>query len=85
MRAFIFPWQGSQAGGMGKPLADAFAPAREVFQEVDEALSQHLSRLMWEGPESDLVLTENAQPAIMAASLAAIKPADPRLLPVSST
>jgi [acyl-carrier-protein] S-malonyltransferase len=73
MRAFIFPGQGSQAVGMGKPLADAFAPAREVFQEVDEALSQHLSRLMWEGPESDLVLTENAQPAIMAASLAAIR------------
>ena len=73
MRAFIFPGQGSQAVGMGKALADAFAPAREVFQEVDEALSQHLSRLMWEGPESDLVLTENAQPAIMAASLAAIR------------
>jgi len=73
MRAFIFPGQGSQAVGMGKVLADAFAPAREVFQEVDEALSQHLSRLMWEGPESDLVLTENAQPAIMAASLAAIR------------
>jgi [acyl-carrier-protein] S-malonyltransferase len=72
-RAFIFPGQGSQAVGMGKALADAFAPAREVFQEVDEALSQRLSRLMWEGPESDLVLTENAQPAIMAASLAVIR------------
>ncbi|HZQ39293.1 MAG TPA: ACP S-malonyltransferase, partial [Rhizomicrobium sp.] len=58
---------------MGKPLADAFIPAREVFQEVDDALSQKLSRLMWEGPESDLTLTENAQPAIMALSLAIIR------------
>ena len=58
---------------MGKALADAFAPAREVFQEVDDALSQRLSKLMWEGPESDLVLTENAQPAIMAASIAVIR------------
>ncbi|GAA0543168.1 [acyl-carrier-protein] S-malonyltransferase [Rhizomicrobium palustre] len=72
-RAFIFPGQGSQAVGMGKALAEAFAPAREVFQEVDEALSQHLSKLMWEGPESDLVLTENAQPAIMAASIAVLR------------
>jgi [acyl-carrier-protein] S-malonyltransferase len=72
-RAFIFPGQGSQAIGMGKSLADAFAPARDVFQEVDDALSQKLSRLMWEGPESDLVLTENAQPAIMAASIAVIR------------
>src|SRR5438105_11332636 len=73
MRAFIFPGQGSQAVGMGKALADALAPAREVFQEVDDALSQRLSRLMWEGPESDLVLTENAQPAIMVASMAVIR------------
>jgi [acyl-carrier-protein] S-malonyltransferase len=58
---------------MGKALADSFAAAREVFQEVDDALGQKLSRLMWEGPESDLVLTENAQPAIMAASYAIIK------------
>ncbi|MBS0471091.1 MAG: ACP S-malonyltransferase [Proteobacteria bacterium] len=72
-RAFIFPGQGSQAVGMGKALADAFAPAREVFQEVDDALNQKLSKLMWEGPESDLVLTENAQPAIMAASLAIVR------------
>ena len=55
---------------MGKALAEAFAPARDVFAEVDDALSQKLSRIMWEGPESDLILTENAQPAIMAASLA---------------
>jgi len=72
-RAFIFPGQGSQAVGMGKALAEAFPPAREVFQEVDDALNQKLSRLMWEGPESDLVLTENAQPAIMAASMAIIR------------
>jgi [acyl-carrier-protein] S-malonyltransferase len=72
-RAFLFPGQGSQAVGMGKALAGAFAPAREVFQEVDDALSQKLSRLMWEGPDSDLMLTENAQPAIMAASVAVIR------------
>jgi [acyl-carrier-protein] S-malonyltransferase len=72
-RAFLFPGQGSQAVGMGKALADAFAPAREVFAEVDDALSQKLSKLMWEGPESDLVLTENAQPAIMAASIAIVR------------
>ncbi|HEX3808088.1 MAG TPA: ACP S-malonyltransferase [Rhizomicrobium sp.] len=71
-QAFIFPGQGSQAVGMGKALAEAFAPAHEIFQEVDDALSQKLSTLMWEGPESDLTLTENAQPAIMAASMAVI-------------
>jgi [acyl-carrier-protein] S-malonyltransferase len=73
IRAFLFPGQGSQMVGMGKPLADAFASAREVFQEVDDALSQKLSRMMWEGPEGDLTLTENAQPAIMAASIAAVR------------
>jgi [acyl-carrier-protein] S-malonyltransferase len=72
-RAFLFPGQGSQAVGMGKVLADAFAPAREVFHEVDDALGQKLSRLMWDGPESDLTLTENAQPAIMAASIAVLR------------
>src|SRR6185369_7981482 len=72
-RAFLFPGQGSQAVGMGKALAEAFAAARAVFQEVDDALSQKLSKLMWEGPESDLVLTENAQPAIMAASIAVVR------------
>jgi len=72
-RAFLFPGQGSQKTGMGKELADAFAAAREVFQEVDDSLSQKLSRLMWEGPESDLTLTENAQPAIMAASIAIVR------------
>ena len=69
-RAFVFPGQGSQAVGMGADLAGAFATARDVFQEVDEALKQNLSKLMREGPESDLVLTENAQPALMAVSVA---------------
>eukprot|EP01036_Dinobryon_divergens_P056389 gene56389-75288_t len=64
---------GSQAVGMGADLAGAFATAREVFGEVDEALKQNLSKLMWEGPESDLVLTENAQPALMAVSMAVIR------------
>jgi [acyl-carrier-protein] S-malonyltransferase len=72
-RAFVFPGQGSQAVGMGRELAEAFAPAREVFEEVDEALSQRLSRLMFEGPESELTLTENAQPALMAVSLAVLR------------
>jgi [acyl-carrier-protein] S-malonyltransferase len=72
-RAFLFPGQGSQKVGMGKDLADAFASARDVFEEVDDALSQKLSRLMREGPEADLTLTENAQPAIMALSLAIVR------------
>ncbi len=72
-RAFVFPGQGSQAVGMGVDLAAAFASARDVFGEVDEALKQNLSKLMREGPESDLVLTENAQPALMAVSLAVMR------------
>jgi [acyl-carrier-protein] S-malonyltransferase len=70
--AFTFPGQGSQAVGMGKALAEAFPAARAVFAEVDAALGQKLSRLMWEGPEADLTLTENAQPALLAVSMAVI-------------
>jgi [acyl-carrier-protein] S-malonyltransferase len=71
--AFIFPGQGSQAVGMGRDLAAAFAPAREVFQEVDETLKQKLTKLMFEGPADELTLTENTQPALMAVSLAALR------------
>jgi [acyl-carrier-protein] S-malonyltransferase len=71
--AFIFPGQGSQAVGMGAELAKAYAPARAVFAEIDEALGQPLSKLMREGPEDQLTLTENAQPALMAVSLAALR------------
>ena len=71
--AFLFPGQGSQAVGMGADLAIAFAPAREVFQEVDEALKQSLFKLMRDGPIEDLTLTENAQPALMAVSLAVMR------------
>jgi [acyl-carrier-protein] S-malonyltransferase len=73
LRAFIFPGQGSQAVGMGKALADASAVAREVFGEVDEALGQHLFRLIAEGPADELMLTENAQPAIMANAIATLR------------
>ena len=72
-RAFVFPGQGSQAVGMGRELSAAFPVAREVFEEVDDALSQALSRLMFEGPEDTLTLTENAQPALMAVSLAVVR------------
>ncbi len=71
--AFIFPGQGSQAPGMGKSLHDAFGAAREVFQEVDDALGEKLSRLIFEGPAEELTLTANAQPALMAVSLAAMR------------
>lgn len=70
--AFTFPGQGSQSVGMGRALADAFPEARLVFQEVDDALGQRLSALVWEGPEAALTLTENAQPALMAVSLAGV-------------
>jgi [acyl-carrier-protein] S-malonyltransferase len=68
--AFVFPGQGSQALGMGKTLAEAFPPARAVFDEVDAALGEKLSTIMWEGPADKLTLTENAQPALMAVSVA---------------
>lgn len=73
MRAFIFPGQGSQAVGMGQALAAASPTAKAVFQEVDHALDQNLFKLMCEGPESDLTLTENAQPAIMANAIATLR------------
>jgi [acyl-carrier-protein] S-malonyltransferase len=69
--AFVFPGQGSQSVGMGKALAEAFPESRAVFDAVDEALGEKLSSLIWDGPESDLTLTRNAQPALMAVSIAA--------------
>jgi [acyl-carrier-protein] S-malonyltransferase len=69
-RAFIFPGQGSQSIGMGKDLADAYPTARLTFEEINDALGQNLTRIMWEGPESDINLTENTQPALMAVSMA---------------
>jgi len=71
--AFTFPGQGSQAVGMGRDLAETFPEAREVFEEVDDALDQRLSRIMWEGPEDELTLTANAQPALMAVSMAVMR------------
>jgi [acyl-carrier-protein] S-malonyltransferase len=71
--AFTFPGQGSQAVGMGKELADAFPAARDVFAEVDEALGEKLSTIMWDGPEDKLTLTANAQPALMAVSIAVVR------------
>jgi len=73
VHAFIFPGQGSQSVGMGRDLAAAFAAAREVFQEVDDTLGQRLSKLMFEGPGEELTLTENAQPALLAMSLAVLR------------
>ncbi|RWN98257.1 ACP S-malonyltransferase [Mesorhizobium sp.] len=76
--AFTFPGQGSQAVGMGKDLADAFPESRKIFEEVDDALGENLSKLIWEGPEERLTLTTNAQPALMAVSLAAIRALESR-------
>jgi len=71
--AFVFPGQGSQSVGMGKALAEAFAPARAVFEEVDDALGEKLSAVIWEGPAEALTMTENTQPALMAVSLAVVR------------
>jgi len=76
--AFTFPGQGSQTVGMGKDLADAFPEARRVFEEVDEALGENLSKVIWEGPEETLTLTANAQPALMAVSMAAMRALEAR-------
>src|SRR3974390_2152765 len=75
--AFTFPGQGSQAVGMGKALAEAFPAARAVFDEVDAALSDKLSRLTWEGPAETLQLTANGQPAVMAGSIATLRVLEP--------
>lgn len=84
-RAFVFPGQGSQAVGMGKELAEAFPEARDVFAEVDSALNQKLSDLMFEGPIETLTLTENAQPALMAVSMAVIRVLQARGLSLADT
>ena len=82
--AFTFPGQGSQSVGMGKELADSFAEARAVFEEVDEALGEKLTDIMWNGPEETLTLTANAQPALMAVSIAAIRVMEARGLDLKS-
>ena len=88
MKAFVFPGQGSQFVGMGKDLAEAFPVARAVFEEVDDALGQHLSKMMFDGPDTDLNLTENTQPALMAVSVAVarvLQEAKPDLLTTEGT
>src|SRR5690554_3870087 len=83
--AFTFPGQGSQAVGMGQDLAEAYPEARAVFEEVDEALGVSLSTIMFEGPEDTLRLTENAQPALMAASIAVIRVLEARGVVLAET
>ena len=75
MRAFVFPGQGAQTIGMGRELAEAYPAAMDVFREVDEALGENLSKLIWEGDADELTLTRNAQPALMATSMAAFRAA----------
>ena len=84
MRAFTFPGQGAQAIGMGRDLAEAYPAARAVFEEVDEALGEKLSALIWEGEQDELTLTANAQPALMATSLAAMRALEAEGVPVTS-
>jgi [acyl-carrier-protein] S-malonyltransferase len=84
MKAFLFPGQGAQAVGMGKALADRWPEARAVFDEVDDALGEHLSALIWGGPIEDLTLTANAQPALMATSLAAMRALEAEGYPVTA-
>ncbi|HXV73434.1 MAG TPA: acyltransferase domain-containing protein, partial [Sphingomonadales bacterium] len=84
MRAFLFPGQGSQAVGMGLSLAKCHAEAKAAFDEVDAALSQNLSQIMFEGPEETLRLTENAQPALMASSLAIVRVLEAKGHPLAS-
>jgi [acyl-carrier-protein] S-malonyltransferase len=83
-RAYVFPGQGAQVVGMGRDLADAYPAARAVFEEVDEALGEKLSALIWEGESEDLTLTENAQPALMATSIAALRALEAEGVPVSA-
>ena len=83
-RAFVFPGQGAQAVGMGRDLAEAYPQARAVFEEVDSALGEALSRLVWDGEIAELTLTRNAQPALMATSIAAMKALEAEGVPVTS-
>lgn len=83
-QAFVFPGQGAQVIGMGKELADAYPAAKAVFEEVDDALHEKISTLIWDGEQDTLTLTENAQPALMATSLAAVKALESEGIPVSS-
>ncbi|HNS88071.1 MAG TPA: acyltransferase domain-containing protein, partial [Parvularculaceae bacterium] len=76
-RCFVFPGQGSQTVGMGHALAEAFPVAREVFEEVDDAIGRRLSKVMWDGPAEELNLTANTQPALMAHSIAMLRVSAP--------
>ena len=84
-RAFVFPGQGAQAIGMGRALAEAYPAARAVFDEVDAALGEKLSALIWEGDIAELTLTQNAQPALMATSIAAVRALEAEGLALADT